>query len=77
MDEYASSVRSYDENCAFFDAHPQLLHEHAMGYLLMEALQHGMDGRMVCASPGICVALLLPLNVCALTASRHLHLCCC
>lgn len=47
MEEYASRVRSYDDNCAFFEAHPELLHEHAMGYLLMEALQHGMDARMV------------------------------
>ena len=51
MEEYASRVRSYDDNCAFLEAHPELLHEHAMGYLLMEALQHGMDGRMVRECP--------------------------
>jgi hypothetical protein len=51
MEEYASRVRSYDDNCALLEAHPELLHEHAMGYLLMEALQHGMDGRMVSAAP--------------------------
>ena len=51
MEEYASRVRSYDDNCEFLEAHPELLHEHAMGYLLMEALQHGMDGRMVREQP--------------------------
>ncbi len=46
MDEYASKVRSYEDNQAFFEEQPQLLHEHAMGYLLMEALQLGMDNKM-------------------------------
>lgn len=47
LDEYGSRLRSYDDNCAFFEANPQLMHEHAMGYLLMEALHLGMDNRMV------------------------------
>jgi hypothetical protein len=45
MDKYASRVRTPDENLSFLEEHPQLLHEHCMGYLLMEALQLGMDDK--------------------------------
>jgi len=47
LDDYASRVRSNDENVDFMEAHPEVLHEHAMGYLLMEALQLGMAGKTV------------------------------
>jgi hypothetical protein len=45
MDKYASRVRTPDENLSFLEEHPELLHEHCMGYLLMEALQLGMDDK--------------------------------
>lgn len=38
-------MRSFAENQAFLEEHPELLCEHAMGYLLMEALSLGMDGK--------------------------------
>jgi hypothetical protein len=31
MDKYASRVRTPDENQAFLEEHPELLHEHCMG----------------------------------------------
>lgn len=62
MAEYAQRVRSFDENESFFEEHPQLLSEHAMGYLLMEALQLGMDNKLVrcalCACCGACAQVL-------------------
>ena len=45
LDRYASRVRSPEENLAFLEEHPALLHEHAMGYLLLEALELGMAGK--------------------------------
>ena len=31
MDKYASRVRDADDNQAFLEEHPELLHEHCMG----------------------------------------------
>jgi cell division cycle protein 37 len=38
-------VRDNEENLAFLEAHPECLHEHALGHLLLEALQLGMEGK--------------------------------
>jgi anion-transporting ArsA/GET3 family ATPase len=42
MDEYIGKRRSLDDAEAFLSDHPMLVTEHALGYMLMQALQHGM-----------------------------------
>lgn len=45
LDSYASRVRSHEENSEFLLAHPEVLHDHGLGYLLLRALDAGMAGR--------------------------------
>eukprot|EP00218_Dolichomastix_sp_CCMP3274_P010848 CAMPEP_0170135002 /NCGR_PEP_ID=MMETSP0033_2-20121228/2243_1 /TAXON_ID=195969 /ORGANISM="Dolichomastix tenuilepis, Strain CCMP3274" /LENGTH=352 /DNA_ID=CAMNT_0010370593 /DNA_START=22 /DNA_END=1080 /DNA_ORIENTATION=+ len=42
MDKYIGSVRSNDDNMSFMEENTFLLHEHALGYMLLEALDRGM-----------------------------------
>ena len=46
LDSYSSRVRSYEENSEFLVAHPEVLHDHGLGYLLLRALDAGMAGKM-------------------------------
>lgn len=44
MNDYIGIDRSLDDAESFLEDHPMLLTEHALGYMLMVALDHGMHG---------------------------------
>mmetsp|Transcript_21044 Transcript_21044/g.25268 ORF Transcript_21044/g.25268 Transcript_21044/m.25268 type:complete len:365 (+) Transcript_21044:157-1251(+) len=46
LDKYIERKRSYEENFEFLWENPSILHEYGMGYMLLKALDYGMEDKL-------------------------------